>query len=307
MSAALSDICTTPSPKQDLTFAQLQDLYAKRGLPLGDDFCTALNLRAPNGKFNYLAYLLADKNTVPLGYSKYSGFDHAIMIETIEFGGCCLAKAATDLAQALLGENTIRTKGLERGVNEQMDLGALCGAVAAGITCHDWLMESSPTVELFCDRMEVSTLGNPLDFAPREDVLKGTGATVFPELARVLRDLGLTPDASQNLQAAVDLYGEDAVDFSAVGMRVTLPFVVNTLYTGKYHTPLLDGASHLAETMGSRTMTMQDMMREVNETYYPTFLERFLQPALSEGLVEKAGEDLGPDSREQLYRCTVRS
>ena len=50
------------SPRQDLAFAQLKIYYQERGLELNKNFANSLELLTPEGKYNYIAYLLADEN-----------------------------------------------------------------------------------------------------------------------------------------------------------------------------------------------------------------------------------------------------
>ena len=64
-----------PSPRQDLTFAQLKIYYQERGLALNDRFASSLELLTPDGKLNYVAYLLADENGVSIKVAKYAGTD----------------------------------------------------------------------------------------------------------------------------------------------------------------------------------------------------------------------------------------
>lgn len=60
-----------PSPRQDLTFAQLKIYYQERGLELNHQFASSLELLTPEGKYNYVAYLLADENGVSVKVAKY--------------------------------------------------------------------------------------------------------------------------------------------------------------------------------------------------------------------------------------------
>lgn len=82
-----------PSPRQDLTFAQLKIYYQERGLELNDRFANSLELLTPDGKYNYVAYLLADENGVSIKVAKYSGTDKVDLIENEEYGYCSLIKA----------------------------------------------------------------------------------------------------------------------------------------------------------------------------------------------------------------------
>lgn len=57
----------------DLTFAQLKIYYEERGLELNKKFANSLALLTLDGKYNYIAYLLADENGVSLKVAKFKG------------------------------------------------------------------------------------------------------------------------------------------------------------------------------------------------------------------------------------------
>lgn len=82
-----------PAPRQDLTFAQLKIYYQERGLELNKKFANSLELLTPEGKYNYIAYLLADENGVSIKVAKYAGTDKVDLIENEEYGYCSLIKS----------------------------------------------------------------------------------------------------------------------------------------------------------------------------------------------------------------------
>ena len=80
------------SPRQDLSFSQLKIYYQERGLELNQRFANSLELLTPDGKYNYIAYLLADENGVSIKVAKYAGADKVDLIENEEYGYCSLIK-----------------------------------------------------------------------------------------------------------------------------------------------------------------------------------------------------------------------
>ena len=81
------------SPRQNLTFSQLKIYYEEKGLELNDHFAESLELLTPDGKYNYLAYLLADENGVSIKVAKYADETKVDLIENEEYGYCSLIKA----------------------------------------------------------------------------------------------------------------------------------------------------------------------------------------------------------------------
>ena len=65
------------SPSQELTFTDLKIYYKEKGFDIGDNFEKQLGFFTQDNKYNYLAYLLADENTVSIKVAKYAGDDVA--------------------------------------------------------------------------------------------------------------------------------------------------------------------------------------------------------------------------------------
>ena len=82
-----------PAPRQDLTFAQLKIYYQERGFELNRKFTNSLELLTSDGKYNYIAYLLADENGVSIKVAKYAGSTKVDLVENEEYGYCSLIKA----------------------------------------------------------------------------------------------------------------------------------------------------------------------------------------------------------------------
>lgn len=69
------------SPRQDLTFNRLKIYYEEHGLKLNENFLTNLDLLTKEGLYNYNAFLLADKNTIPIPVVKYVGTTKQELLE----------------------------------------------------------------------------------------------------------------------------------------------------------------------------------------------------------------------------------
>ena len=98
------------SPRQDLTFAQLKIYYQERGLELNKQFANSLELFTPDGKYNYIAYLLADENGVSIKVAKYAGKDKVDLKENEEYGYCSLIKATNYVLEKMKIENVTKTR-----------------------------------------------------------------------------------------------------------------------------------------------------------------------------------------------------
>lgn len=89
---------------------QLKIFYQERGFALNDRFANTLELLTPDGKYDYVAYLLADENGVSIKVAKYAGTDKVELIENEEYGYCSLIKATNQVLERLRIENVTKTR-----------------------------------------------------------------------------------------------------------------------------------------------------------------------------------------------------
>lgn len=102
------------SPRQDLSFAQLKIYYEEAGFSLNDKFATNLELLAEDGAYNYSAYLLADQNGNSVQVAKYAGMDRVDLLESKEYGYCCLVKTCKAVLDRLEGQEKRHQDYFER-------------------------------------------------------------------------------------------------------------------------------------------------------------------------------------------------
>ena len=149
------------SPRQDLRFTQLHIYYQGAGLQPGPLFTRNLELEREDCSFNLAAFLLADANSISIRFAKYSGADWVGLIENEEFGNCCLVKAANQLLDRLEVENRTlsRITPRQREDRKNFDPVAIREAVINAIVHNDYSYDGSPKVELFADRLEITSTG----------------------------------------------------------------------------------------------------------------------------------------------------
>ena len=149
------------SPRQDLTFAQLKIYYQERGLELNKQFANSLELLTPDGRYNYIAYLLADENGVSIKVAKYAGKDKVDLIENEEYGYCSLLKATNHVLEKMKIENVTKakvtsTKRVEKNLVEPVPMRE---ALINAVVHNDFSREIPPVFEIFSDRMEFTSYG----------------------------------------------------------------------------------------------------------------------------------------------------
>lgn len=153
-----------PAPtSRKLSFQQLKIYYQEKGFEINDAFLQNLDLYTPDGsQLNYAAYLLADSNSISIKVAKYAGTDKCDLIENEEYGYCSLIKATHRVLDKLEIENRTLTRitgAAERTQHRLFNARALREALINAIIHNDYSAEVSPVVEIYSDRLSITSYG----------------------------------------------------------------------------------------------------------------------------------------------------
>ena len=90
-----SDILTLiPAPVQTLTFNKLKIAFVTAGLTVDQTtFEDNTGLKNSDGKYNLMAFLLADENDISIKVATFAGKDKTDLVKRNEYGGTCLVTA----------------------------------------------------------------------------------------------------------------------------------------------------------------------------------------------------------------------
>ena len=214
------------SPRQDLTFAQLKIYYQERGLELNEKFTNSLELLTPDGKFNYVAYLLADENGVSIKVAKYAGSDKVDLVENEEYGYCSLIKATHQVLEKLKIENITRAKvtnakRVEKNLIEPIPMRE---AVINAIVHSDFSREIPPVFEIFDDKMVFTSYGGLIQGQSKEDFFSCSSMPRNRELMRVFKDVGLVEQLGSGMSRILKEYDKSIFHISEHFIKVEFPF-----------------------------------------------------------------------------------
>lgn len=203
------------SPNQNLTFRDLKIYYTEKGFDVGENFEKQLDFYTADGKYNYVAYLLADENRVSIKVAKYAGTDVDELIENYEFGYCSLVKATHRVLEKFITENKIFAKITypERKEQPMYDYKAVREVIINAIVHNDWSNEYPPKFEFFSDRLEVSSFGGIQNEFTEEEFLQGYSAPKNPELMRVFKDLELVEHLGTGIRRILKRYDKSIYCF----------------------------------------------------------------------------------------------
>ena len=215
-----------PSPRQDLTFAQLKIYYQERGLELNEKFANSLELLTPDGKYNYIAYLLADENGVSIKVAKYAGIDKVDLIGNEEYGYCSLIKATNQVMEKLKIENSTMakvasTKRIEKNLVEPIPMRE---AVINAIVHSDFSREIPLVFEIFSDRMVFTSYGGLIPGQSEQDFFSCSSMPRNRELMRVFKDVGLVEQLGSGMSRILKVYDKSIFKISEHFIKVEFPF-----------------------------------------------------------------------------------
>lgn len=223
---ARTSLRTVPAPNQNLRFEQLRIRYEEHGRSLNDRFKETLELLTPDGRYNLVAYLLADNNNVSIKVAKYAGDDKIELVENEEYGFCSILRACDRVLDKLTVENTTsaRIGPKYRQERKRYDPIAVREAVINAFVHNDWIDLDTPVFELFSDRLEITSHGSLLPGMTREDLLSGCSRIRNRELMRVFRDVELVEQLGSGMRRMLDAYSPDIFRYTETFFHVVFRY-----------------------------------------------------------------------------------
>lgn len=217
------------APRQELTFNQLKIYYEEQELQLNENFLKNLDLLTSEGKYNYNAFLLADENNVSIKVVKYLGTDKMDLVKNQEYGYRCIITATQRVLDRLEAENTVYAKIEYKGRKEveMIDKKALKEAVINAIVHNDYSYGNSPIIELYSDRIEITSSGGLPQELSKTDFFRGITAPRNKELIRVFKDVDLIENIGSGILRILKAYDKNCFIFMDNFLRVSFKYREN--------------------------------------------------------------------------------
>lgn len=253
------------SPRQELTFNQLKIYYEEHGLKLNDNFLQNLDLLTSEDKYNYNAFLLADENTVSIKLVRYLGTNKLELLENLEFGNRCLITATQRILDRLDVENTTYAKieYFGRKEQEKIDSKALKEAVINAIVHNDYSYGNSPIIELYSDRIEITSAGGLPQELSQEEFLEGVTAPRNKELIRVFKDVDLIENIGSGVLRILDAYDKSCFKFMDHFLRVSFKYKENPF---EYNDTAKSKSSKLGSKKSSKLAVNEQQILQLCKT-----------------------------------------
>lgn len=283
------------SPNQNLTFEQLKIYYEGANKTLNQQFASNLELLTEDGKYNYVAYLLADINGTSIKVAKYDGLDRVDLKENNEYGYCSLVKATKQVLDKIDIENKTLAKitPKEREEKRLWNPVALREAIINAMVHNDYTSEVPPKFEFFDDRIEITSFGSLPQGMTESEFFEGYSVPRNKELMRVFRDLDLVEHLGSGVPRILRTYGKECFKFTENFLRMTFPVSEQVTEQVKELVKILN-----------KEMDRQEIQNKLGLSHRENFRSNYLKPALELGLVEMTIPDK-PNSSLQKYRLTI--
>jgi predicted HTH transcriptional regulator len=216
------------SPDQHLTFTHLKIFYAEKGFDASSDyFLRNLGLYTEDGRYNYVAYLMADNNGNSVKVARFRGTEKLEILERNEFGRGCLIRSAYQVLDKLevVNSTVVRVGGdAARRELRLIDKDAMREAVLNAIIHNDYINGSYPVFEIYDNRIEViSTGGLPVGLT-EDEFFKGRSHPRNRELMRIFSDMDLCEQLGSGIKKILKVYSKDIFDISEHFISVRFPF-----------------------------------------------------------------------------------
>jgi len=213
---------------QELTFNQLKQLYILQGYTINDSsFAKNNGLLTKNHKYNLLANILSDNNNVSIKVVRFAGKDKAEMVFRNEYGYKCLILAMKSALEYVLSFNETRVELTGNATRKEVQLfdeNSLREAWSNACLHTRWDKMTPPAIYIFCDRIEVFSMGGlPIDYSIN-DFYNGVSNPINKQLQKVLGQLGIVEQTGHGVLEILRHYGKEAFDIKDNYILVTLKF-----------------------------------------------------------------------------------
>ena len=213
--------------EQNLTFSQLKSIYITKGLTINNEyFEDNVGLVMEDGRYNYMAELLADKNDVSIKVVTFRGKDKREIVKRTEYGYRCLIVAMDQVINYVeaLNVTDVRIGTHTREEEPLFDMLSFREAWINACMHTKWERKNPPAVYIYSDRIEIISTGGLPEDLTKDEFFRGISRPVNTKLQKILGQLGFVEQTGHGVPLIVGNYGKQAFDIMDNYINVTIPF-----------------------------------------------------------------------------------
>ena len=212
-----------------------------------------------DGKFNFNAYLMSDENDLSMKVVIFEGKDKSVMSKRTEYGGKCLLKSLSEVAEYFESINTtkVNISSSKRMETTLFDFQSFREAWINACLHNDWNNAIAPSVYMYDDRIEIVSYGGLPYYLSVEGFFAGTSVPVNKSLLTIFMVAKYAEQSGHGVPTIVDKYGRSAFSFADGMIKVTIPLefereeIINRVNKEKVKNNLTDNQKHVYEYMSS--------------------------------------------------------
>lgn len=220
-------IVNTPCNRTHLTFSKFKLYLSAKNIHYSTKFFNEnFNLLTPDGKYNILADLLSDENSVSIKVAIFKGKTKADYLKRNEYGFTCILFGLDQVCDycLALNETYVDTSTLVRKEKKLFDEDAFREAWINAVVHNKWVNGIPPAVYWYSDRLEIISYGKIPDGMSKKEFLEGKSNPVNKELMNLFLKCGIVEQSGHGVPKVVEKYGRNAFEFGTSMIVVTIPF-----------------------------------------------------------------------------------
>ena len=204
-----------------------------------------------------------------------------------------------------------KVEKLTRKEVEKIDSKALKEAVINAIVHNDYSYGNTPIIELYSDRIEITSAGGLPQELSQEEFLEGVTAPRNKELIRVFKDVDLIENIGSGVLRILDAYDKSCFKFMDHFLRVSFKYKENPF---EYDTEQVkpnkiteqdkpnkkEDKINLILEFCKEPKSVKEIMEYIGLKHRPTFMYDYLNPLLEKDKLQMTIPDK-PKSRNQKY------
>ena len=216
-----------PSPKQNLSFRILRVYYEERGMTLNEHYAENLDFLLPDGRYNYVAFLMSDENNISVKLAKYSSTDRSQLISVSDYGCICLLQTADRIIERLKIENTITSqKTYKARIDSSLwDEKAIREVVMNALIHNDYTDEVPPKFEIFADHIEITSSGGLPIGLTQDEFFSGVSKPRNKELMRIFCDVDFGESLGSGMASVMKTYSPTNFTFLPHFVRFSVEYI----------------------------------------------------------------------------------
>lgn len=222
--------------KKDLSFKMLKNLFIINGFSINEDkFIENNHLKTFDGRYNYMAELLADENDVSIKVVTFQGKNKSVVLKRTDYGYKCLLVAINQVIEYMesINETKVKIGGFQRKEEKYFNIEVFKEAWVNACAHTRWIEKIPPAVYIFEDRIEIISNGGLPKNLNKEDFFQGVSKPMNKELLNIMAKLDIIDQTGHGVPLIVEKYGKKAFYISDNTIIVTIPINKELLEKGE--------------------------------------------------------------------------